>query len=76
MINSATQSWRIGQLVDVGFVKGLQVVEMLPRVAVDMPDSYVLKRLAGGLTGTLRWYRFTPHRGLQRRDSLADARKR
>lgn len=73
VINSATQSWRIGQKVNVGFVKGLTVVEMLPRIAVDMPDSYVLKRLC---FDGVRWYRFTPHRGLQHRDSLSDARKR
>lgn len=50
-------SWDIGSIVNIGFVKGLKVIEI--RSEYDyLPDIYVLEN-AGG-----KRYEFIPHNGL------------
>ncbi len=65
---SAKQTWAIGDAVKVGFVSGLEVMAKIPTPGDYAPDAYVL-----WAPTTDRFYRFVPHNGLERRDSLADA---
>ncbi len=53
------QNWQIGELVNVGFLRGLRVVEKVATPGDYMPDAYVLFQSG-------RWYRFVPHNGLTR----------
>jgi hypothetical protein len=61
------QDWTIGQTVSVGFLRDLTVVEKVLTPGDYAPDAYVLRR------GDV-YYRFVPHKGIERRQSLADAR--
>jgi len=65
----ARQSWSIGDTVKVGFIAGLEVIEKVPTPGDHAPDAYVLWQSA-----TDRFYRFVPHRGIERRASLHEAR--
>lgn len=74
----AQQEWTIGATVNVGFLKGLEVIEKVPTPGDHAPDAYVLfKDLTplGSARQEGRFYRFVPHKGIERRDSLADARR-
>jgi hypothetical protein len=53
------QAWEIGQKVNVGFMKGLEVVKV-DAIKDGMPDIYTLKSEKGLM------YTFTPHNGLSR----------
>lgn len=61
----ATQSWKVGDVVRVGFVSCLKVLEK-----IESPEAYVLQ---GQNTGTI--YRFQPHRGIIKCASVAEARR-
>lgn len=62
------QNWEVGQIVNVGFVSGLEVIGKVPTPGDWMPDIYVLVQAA-----TKRIYRFVPHNGLTRCGSLEEA---
>lgn len=62
----AKQSWEIGSVVKVGFL----TLRVLAKVATPgnwLPDQYALTNDKG------RFYRFVPHNGLERCDSLQQA---
>lgn len=65
---SAKQSWDIGETVKVGFISGLEVIKKIPTPGDYAPDAYVLWQAK-----TNRFYRFVPHKGIERRESLQDA---
>lgn len=60
MINNSNQKWEIGQKVNVGFMKGLEVIEKVATPGDYMPDAYILSNAKG-----VR-YEFVPHNGLRR----------
>lgn len=64
----AKQNWNIGDIVKVGFVAGLKVVEKIATPGDYRPDLYVLEQAATG-----RWYSFVPHNGLTRARDRAEA---
>lgn len=57
MITRTKQNWGIGSKVNIGFMKGLEVVSMRSEKD-DLPDIYTLKATSGKL------YEFIPHNGL------------
>lgn len=61
MIKNSKQVWEVGQKVNVGFVKGLEVIRKIPTPGDGAPDAYELKSSDGK-----KVYRFTPHNGLER----------
>ena len=67
MITKSKQVWQVGEVVKVGFMS-LIVCAKIPTPGDYLPDAYALTNKAGD-----RFYRFVPHNGLSRRDSLADA---
>lgn len=55
--NKANKSWNVGDIVNVGFVRDLEVVSV--RAEKDyMPDIYTLRSTKGAV------YEFIPHNGL------------
>ena len=59
MITKTKQNWTVGQLVNVGFLKGLTVISV--RAEFDgLPDIYTLEGKEG------RLYEFIPHNGISR----------
>lgn len=64
----AKQHWAVGQVVNVGFVKGLVVKARLATPGDHRPDIWALWQ-----PSTNRFYQFQPHLGLTRVDSLSDA---
>ncbi len=78
MVRNSRQSWEVGDKVNVGFLRDLTVVEKMPTPGDFAPDAYVLHKPVGvpGTAESLdRWYRFVPHKGIERRASLDDARR-
>ena len=67
MIHHTRQDWSIGSTVRVGFNR-LRVIATIATPQDYRPDQYALESLDGS-----RWYRFTPHHGLVRVDTRADA---
>ena len=63
---TARQTWNEGDTVKVGFIIGLEVVKRVPTPGDYAPDAYALWQPATG-----RFYRFVPHKGIERRDTLA-----
>lgn len=63
-----TQNWEIGEVVQVGFVRDLEVIKRVETPRDGFPDFYVLWQAAKN-----RFYTFQPHYGLTRRMSLDDA---
>jgi len=63
----AKQDWRIGEMVQVGFLR-LRVLAKVATPGNYLPDQYALTNGDGS-----RFYRFIPHNGLTRHDSLAAA---
>lgn len=55
-----TQNWAIGQMVNVGFLKGLKVLSV-KAIKDGKPDIYTLLNEKNG-----NLYEFTPHNGLNR----------
>ena len=69
MITKTAQKWEIGQIVNVGFIKGLVVKELVKTAGDHKPDLYVLWAPSSN-----RWYSFVPHNGIARHDSQDAAR--
>ena len=67
MIKNSKQVWQVGESVKVGFMS-LRVLARIPTPGDYMPDAYALTNHDGS-----RFYRFVPHNGCTRCDSLADA---
>ena len=59
MIKNSKQTWEIGQMVSVGFLKGLTVLAKITTPGDYAPDAYILTK------GTA-FYSFIPHNGLSR----------
>lgn len=59
MIRHSNQKWEIGQQVNVGFMRGLTVVEKIPTPGDYAPDQYRLTKGAAE-------YLFTPHKGIEK----------
>ena len=64
----AKQTWEQGDVVNVGFVRGLEVVAKVATPGDYKPNLYALWQPSTG-----RFYSFVPHNGLTRCDSLAEA---
>jgi len=58
MIKNTTQKWEIGQVVRVGFVSNLKVLDI--KALDGIPDTYSLEGKDGAI------YEFTPHYGLNK----------
>lgn len=67
MIKRSTQRWQVGEIVNVGFMR-LCVVARVATPGNGLPDQYALESLSGR-----RAYRFIPHNGLTRCDSITEA---
>ena len=67
MITRSSQNWAIGSVVRVGFLR-LRVIARIPTPDNYRPDEYGLENEAGN-----RFYRFTPHHGINRVDTREDA---
>ncbi|CAG2136172.1 hypothetical protein [Cupriavidus numazuensis] len=59
MIKKTKQAWEKGQVVNVGFIKGLTVIAAVAAPGDRAPDSYVLLRGE-------QFYAFVPHRGISK----------
>lgn len=68
MVNSSKQVWEVGQTVKVGFIAGLVVAAKCPTPGDYAPDAYALTQPSTG-----RFYRFVPHKGIERCRDLRDA---
>jgi hypothetical protein len=64
----ARQAWRIGEIVSVGFVRGLVVKGRFATLHPGEAAPWALWQPATG-----RWYRFTPHAGIERLDGAPAA---
>lgn len=64
----AKQRWEVGQVVNVGFLRGLVVKARVATPGDHRPDIWALWQ-----PSTHRFYQFQPHLGLTRVDSLAQA---
>ena len=62
------QAWQPGEVVNVGFLRGLEVIKRIPTPGDHAPDAWVLWQAA-----TNRFYRFVPHIGIERCRDLAAA---
>ena len=60
MINRSKQNWTIGNKVNIGFLKGLEIVSIELTPGDSLPDIYHL------ISGTGIKYAFTPHNGLNK----------
>lgn len=61
------QNWSIGETVKVGFMQ-LKVLAKVATPGNGLPDQYALSNAKGD-----RFYRFVPHNGCERVDSLRSA---
>lgn len=68
MIKNSKQAWQVGDVVKVGFVSGLEVVAVIATPGDYKPDAYAL-----WAPNSNRFYKFVPHNGLFRCETLADA---
>lgn len=64
----AKQRWEAGQVVNVGFIKGLVVKARVLTPGDGRPDIWALWQ-----PSTNRFYQFQPHLGLTRVETLAQA---
>lgn len=60
MITNSKQNWEVGEIVNVGFLRGLMVVKKEPTPGDFAPDAYILVAKGGAR------YRFVPHKGIER----------
>lgn len=67
MITNSKQVWQVGETVKVGFLS-LRVCARVATPGNYLPDQYALTNRDGS-----RFYRFVPHNGLERVDSLQAA---
>lgn len=56
------RSWEVGDTVNIGFMKGLTILEKVPTPGDYAADAYIL------ISKTGVKYRFVPHQGLTRED--------
>lgn len=66
MVKNSKQTWMEGEMVKVGFMT-LKVLKRVPTPGDYKPDAYILGSAKGGI------YRFVPHNGLTKFDSLEAA---
>ena len=62
------QAWATGDIVNIGFIKGLVVKAKIATPGDGRPDFHVLWQPA-----TNRWYSFQPHYGILRHESREEA---
>ena len=62
-----SQNWSVGETVKVGFLR-LRVLAKVATPGNYLPDQYAMTNADGS-----RFYRFIPHNGLVRVQSLAEA---
>lgn len=67
MIKNSKQLWEVGETVKVGFMQ-LHVLAKIATPGDYMPDAYALTNKDGS-----KFYRFVPHNGCVRVESLSDA---
>lgn len=67
MVTNSKQIWEVGEAVKVGFLT-LIVCAKVATPGDFLPDAYALTNKAG-----TAFYRFVPHNGLARCESLAEA---
>lgn len=67
MVKNSKQVWQIGEAVKVGFLT-LIVCAKIATPGDFKPDAYALTNQGGD-----KFYRFVPHHGLERCESLAEA---
>ena len=67
MISNTKQNWQVGETVKVGFMS-LIVAARIATPGDYLPDAYAMTN-----KGAIAFYRFVPHNGLTRCDSLAEA---
>lgn len=67
MITNSKQVWQVGETVKVGFMS-LRVLAAVPTPGNWLPDQYALTNADGS-----RFYRFVPHHGCERVESLQAA---
>lgn len=65
---SNKQNWEIGQIVKVGFVAGLEIIGKVATPGDYKPDLFVLVQAS-----SKRIYRFVPHNGLTRCNTIQEA---
>lgn len=59
-------NWKLGETVDVGFVKGLVVIKIIPHPPVRSSwPVFILRQWSTG-----RVYAFQPHNGMTRHESV------
>lgn len=64
MITRTKQIWQPGEVVKVGFLS-LRIIKSVPTPGDYAPDAYVLTNQSGD-----KFYRFVPHNGLTKYDSM------
>lgn len=67
MITKSKQVWQVGETVKVGFMS-LRILAKVATPGNYLPDQYALTNADGS-----RFYRFIPHNGCSRVESLAEA---
>jgi hypothetical protein len=67
MARNSKQVWQVGETVKVGFMS-LRILAKVPTPGDFLPDAYALTNADGS-----RFYKFVPHNGCQRVESLAEA---
>lgn len=61
MIKNRNQSWNIGDKVNIGFMKGLIIINVELTPGDYKPDAYILQN-----SNNANLYRFVPHNGIER----------
>jgi hypothetical protein len=67
VIKNSKQNWQVGETVKVGFMS-LIVAARIATPGDYLPDAYAMTN-----KGATAFYRFVPHNGLVRCESLAEA---
>ena len=67
MGRKAKQNWQVGETVQVGFLR-LRILAKVATPGNFLPDQYALTNADGS-----RFYRFVPHNGCERVESLEAA---
>ena len=67
MIANSKQNWQVGETVKVGFLS-LRILAKIETPGDYLPDAYALTDKTGD-----KFYKFVPHNGCTRCDTLQDA---
>lgn len=67
MIKNTKQNWQVGETVTVGFLS-LRILAKIQTPGDYLPDAYALTNMVGD-----KFYKFVPHNGCARCDTLQDA---